>query len=218
MMKIGRRTVLGLMLIGAIVQSASAQAPQLSYLEELIERFSDIQVNVTAGDRDKPMTALLHDAVSYRDAHPENAEAWITTARIRAGHAATQGMTSKLGLLNVVKADLEKALSLNRAAQEGRALAFLGMLYMVLPGWPLSFGDERKAALLMDEAMKINATNSANCYYYARYLMEKKQYQAAQDFLLKARAAVNADVAHPRWQKFQQKNIADALQINSGKL
>jgi hypothetical protein len=122
-----------------------------------------------------------------------------------------------LGLMKEVKTDMETAISLDPAAQEGRAQAFLGMLYMLLPGWPLSFGDEKKAALLMDGAMKINATNATNCYYYARYLVEEKQYEKAREYLLKASAAVNADLAHPHWQEFQKKNIADTLQTISGK-
>jgi hypothetical protein len=91
------------------------------------------------------------------------------------------------------------------------------MLYTVLPGWPLSFGDDKKGQLLMDEGLRINATGSPNCYYYAQYLIAKKQYQKAREYLLRARAAVDADVAHPHWQKFQQKNIETALHAISGK-
>jgi hypothetical protein len=212
------RAIFGVIMATVAFHCAPAQSQQLSYADQLIERYADIQVNVPAGEREKPMILLLQDAVSYRALHPDDAAAWITTGRIRAGHAAAQDVTRMLGLMKQVKTDMETAISLDPAAQEGRAQAFLGMLYTVLPGWPLSFGDDKKGALLMDAALRINATNSPNCYYYARYLIAKKQYQKAREYLLRARTAVNADAAHPRWQKFQQKNIEGSLQAISGKL
>ena len=210
--------IFGVIMTTVVFHCVPAQSQQLSYPEQLIERYSDIQVNVPVGEREKPMAVLLQEAVSYRDLHPDNAAAWITAGRIRAGHASLLGVTSMLGQMKQVKADMETAISLDPAAQEGRAQAFLGMLYTLLPGWPLSFGDGKKGDLLMTEAMNISDTNPTNCYYYARYLISKKQYQKAQVYLLRARAAVNADTAHPYWQKFQQKNIADSLHVISGNL
>jgi tetratricopeptide (TPR) repeat protein len=200
-----------LALAAALFGSLPTQAQQLTYPEELIEQFCELQLaatDATKAESEAALKALLEKAVTYRDANPEQAEAWLVTARIRAVYARSQGM-SALAMAKEVKAEFEKAIELNPAAQDGMAQGYLGNVYMQVPGWPISYGDSKKGLKLMQDTLATYPSNALINLFYAQYLVAEKQYQEAQSYLRKASEVIAADSAHPKWQQMQQRNIAN---------
>jgi Tfp pilus assembly protein PilF len=214
------RVVDGLFLVAVLSVTSLAQAQQISQAEQLIEQLSAIQLDMSdKAKAEAALKALLEEAVSYRDANPALAEAWIATARVRTNYARMLGASpSAFSLAKEVKAEFEKAIALNPSTQEGLAQGYLGQVYLQVPGWPLSFGDTKKGVQLLQDTLVSNPNNALANFFYAQYLVGKKQYRDAQTYLQKASAAIATDNAHPKSQQIQQRNIANLEKIIAGKL
>ncbi|MGB5722228.1 MAG: hypothetical protein WBM34_16175, partial [Woeseiaceae bacterium] len=65
----------------------------------------------------------------------------------------------------------------------------LGTLYFKVPGWPLGFGSDKKALQFLQRALEINPDGIDSNYFYADYLREKKDFENAEIYLLKAQKA-----------------------------
>jgi tetratricopeptide (TPR) repeat protein len=207
-----------LLLTAVLLVPAVAMSQSLTKAEQLIEQLCEIQLNVTdKAKAEEALKLLLQDAESYRDANPEQAEAWLVTARIRAVYARSQGM-SALAMAKQVKAEFEKAIALNPVAQQGMAQGYLGNVYLSVPGWPLSYGDADKGVQMMQDTLAANPDNALINLFFAQYLVAEKQYQEAQGYVNKASEVINADAAHPLWQQLQQRNIANLQQTITEKL
>jgi tetratricopeptide (TPR) repeat protein len=80
----------------------------------------------------------------------------------------------------------EKALEINPAALDGSAYTSLGSLYYQVPGWPISFGDDKKAAEYLKKGLSINPDGIDPNYFYADYLFRSGDYSGAEKSLRKA--------------------------------
>jgi tetratricopeptide (TPR) repeat protein len=142
--------------------------------------------------------------------YPDKAEAWIWSGIIKSSFAGKKGGLGALSLAKSAKKDLEKALKLDANALKGSAYTSLGTLYFKLPGWPLSFGSDKKAAFFLKKALKINPQGKEPNYFYGEYLYDDDQYEQAQHYLLIAQsipARENSLIA----DKYRQEEIAQVL-------
>lgn len=86
---------------------------------------------------------------------------------------------SSLQLVGHARGLLEQAARVDaNAIGAGTIYANLGSLYADLPGFPVSFGDARKAKVYLDKALAANPTGLDANYFYGDYLY--RQGQAAQ--------------------------------------
>ena len=58
-----------------------------------------------------------------------------------------------------------------------------------MPGWPIGFGNDKKAREYLQKALIINPEGIDPNYFYGEFLVEKKEYDAARVVLKKAQAA-----------------------------
>jgi len=65
----------------------------------------------------------------------------------------------------------------------------LGTLYAKVPGWPVGFGDERKAEALLLKALQINPNGIDPNYFYGEFLRDQGDTAKARLYLLRARKA-----------------------------
>ncbi len=103
-------------------------------------------------------------------ANPTAAEAYIWRGIIQSSYAGAKGGIGALSVAEASKADLEKALQLNAQALQGSAYTSLGVLYAKVPGWPIGFGSDKKAAQLLQKALEINPQGIDPNYFYAEFL------------------------------------------------
>lgn len=120
---------------------------------------------------------------------PESAELLIWNGIIKSSFAGAKGGLGALSLAKAAKSSLEQALKVNDKALDGSAYASLGTLYYKVPGWPVGFGSDKKAVQLLQKALAINPEGIDSNYFYADYLLEKKEYEKAEAYLLKAQKA-----------------------------
>ncbi len=159
-------------------------------LVELQQAWAHANYEVPAGDaRVQAFDALEQRADAFARQHPDRAEALIWQAIVESSHAGAKGGLGALALCKEAKQHLEAALELDPQALEGSAYTSLGTLYFKVPGFPLGFGNDEKAAKLLRKALEINPTGIDPNYFYAEYLVEQKRYRDALKYLDQAERA-----------------------------
>ncbi|MGY6275996.1 hypothetical protein [Methylomonas sp. MgM2] len=127
---------------------------------------------------DKAARLVLH--------YPNAAEPKIWLATVMATYAAFESPFEALSSLESAKKLLEEAIEINPKALDGMAYVTLGTLYYMLPGWPVSFGDDEMAEELLKAGLKINPSGIDANYFYADFLLRQDRTTEAEAFFRKA--------------------------------
>lgn len=64
--------------------------------------------------------------------------------------------------------------------------ASLGNLYYQVPGWPIGFGNDKKARDYLEKALQINPNGIEPNYFYGEFLYQEGEYEKALQVLNKA--------------------------------
>lgn len=190
----------------------------------VMEEVADLQtqwatVNYTLQDEEQQTAYenLVNKANEVVQTYPDRAESHIWRGIIESSFAGAKGGLGALSLAKAAKSDFEKAISIDDKAMNGSAYTSLGTLYFKVPGWPLGFGDDDKAEAMLRKALKINPQGIDSNYFYAQYLIEKKQYKSAELFLNKAKNAAPRPT-RPLADKGRHAEIDQSLKLVMDKL
>ena len=129
---------------------------------------------------------LLEKADELVKRYPDAAEPKIWLATILATNAAFEAPLTALSNLKIAKSLLETAITINPKALDGSAYVTLGTLYYMLPGWPVSFGDDEIAEEYLKSSLNINPDGIDANYFYADYLLRQDRAAEAEAFFQKA--------------------------------
>jgi len=154
---------------------------------------------------------LMLNADALVKKEPQSAEALIWRGIVSSSYAGIKGGLGALSLAKNAKADFEQAMKIDDQALMGSAYTSLGTLYFKVPGWPLGFGDDDKAEMLLKKALTINPDGIDSNYFYGAFLLDQRQYEQAENYLLKAQKAP-ARPDRPLADQGRQQEIAEALQ------
>ena len=195
---------------------AHAEAPEET-LAALQRDWAIANYDKTGDDQVAAFEALIGNAERATSANPGSAELWIWDGIIRSSFAGARGGLGALSLAKASRASLEKAMSIDADSLDGSAYTSLGTLYYKVPGWPVGFGNDRKAAEMLGKALELNPDGIDPNYFYADYLISKKDYAAAEQYLLKAQAAAPRP-GRDRADAGRQSEILAALDVVRDKL
>jgi uncharacterized protein (TIGR02996 family) len=112
--------------------------------------------------------------------------------------AAQASMFQKLGLARAARDILERARAINPRAANGGVLMSLGVLYYRVPGFPIGFGDTKKARSYLQAALQMDPNGLDSNFFYADFLHEQGDKAGARAHLLRALKAP-ASPARPVW-------------------
>lgn len=142
------------------------------------------------GDRQvKALEGLSQQADRMTSQNPNAAALHIWSGIVKSTLAGAKGGLGALGLAKAARRELETALTLDDQALDGSAYTSLGTLYFKVPGWPIGFGDDRKAETLLLKALALNPDGIDPNYFYGTYLADAGQTEKARSYLLKASKA-----------------------------
>lgn len=202
--------------INIIVTVSTVTLSQLSFADMQTDLYhlqkTWAQVNYSLdGDKQKNgFIELVEEANNAVENYPNDAEVYIWRGIIESSYAGAKGGLGALSLAEAAKADLEHAMQIDEFALSGSALTSLGTLYSKVPGWPLGFGDDDKAKSLLEKAVRLNPNSIDANYFYAQFLMDKRDYKSAEQYLLKAQQAP-ARPERPLADKGRHEEIKQAL-------
>ena len=143
----------------------------------------------------KELQALARKANRVSGEHPESAEALVWDAIVLSTLAEKKGGIGALSLVKEAKLKLERAEQIDPDVLGGSIYASLGTLYSKVPGWPIGFGNDRKAEQYFKKALAINPDGLDINYFYAEFLIDQGEDELAADYLNKA---LNAPVLEDR--------------------
>ena len=195
----------------AMMVSFSASADVMEQVAEVQHHWAEANYQLKGKAQQTRFEALLNEADAVVQANPASAEALIWRGIVQSSYAGIKGGLGALGLAKAARADFEQALKINDRALAGSAYTSLGTLYFKVPGWPLGFGDNDKAEQMLKQALEINPEGIDSNYFYGVFMLDQRQYQKAEQYLLKAQQAP-ARPDRPVADQGRQQEITDALQ------
>lgn len=172
-----------------LLLSSSVLADVLADIKPLQDRWAEVNYALPEDDREKAFAELLAAADKVVGSNPDKAEALIWRGIIKSSYANAKGGLGALSVAEGSKADLEQAITLDPTALQGSAYTSLGVLYSKVPGWPIGFGDNKKAKELLLKALEQNPQGIDPNYFYADYLAGKRDWAQALRYLEIAKAA-----------------------------
>ncbi|WP_062063434.1 tetratricopeptide repeat protein [Cellvibrio sp. OA-2007] len=153
-------------------------ADETTDIQQLQTRWADIKYHTPEAEQEKAFVALVTQAEQLRKAN-SSAPYLIWEAIIRSTYAGAKGGLGALDEVKQAKKLLEQAIKLNPAAMNGSAYTSLGSLYYQVPGWPIGFGDDKKAKEMLLKGLSYNPDGIDSNYFYGDYLLAQKNYQQA---------------------------------------
>ena len=115
--------------------------------------------------------------------NPKKVEFKIWQAIILSTDAGVTNGMSSLGMLTKAKNLLLESIADNPSALSGSAYTSLATLYYQAPGWPISFGSNKKARNYFKKALDINPEGIDPNYFYGDFLIKQEKYDKAKKYL-----------------------------------
>ena len=161
-------------------------APVDDAVAELQREWEVSRYQAPPAERQKRFEALAARARQVSEAHAGRAEPLVWEGIIVSSLAGEKGGLGALSLVRQAKALYEQAIQIDGNVLDGSAYNSLGVLYYKVPGWPVGFGDRKKARELLQKALSINAKGIDANYFFAEFLVESRQAEEALPYLERA--------------------------------
>ncbi|MGE5471330.1 MAG: tetratricopeptide repeat protein [Bacteroidota bacterium] len=183
------KSIATLVLIAGLAGAAVA-APSLDdAIADLAHHWAKINYQTPDADKEAAFRGAISDARQVAAAFPGKAEPLVWEAIILSSAAKAQGGLGALSKVKDARDLLLTAEKINPAALDGSVYNSLGSLYAKVPGWPIAFGDKKKAREYFEKALAINPNGIDPNYFYADLLADEGEYAKAADLLKRALAA-----------------------------
>ncbi|MCL2345062.1 MAG: hypothetical protein FWC58_04315 [Desulfobulbus sp.] len=153
-------------------QSLAADVDAEALIRPIQDEWADIKYRQPAKQQPDLYRALAEKAHKLAEAHPYSAEILIWEGIVVSSEAGARGGLGALSLAKEARRLLEESLKLNEKALNGSAYASLGTLYAKVPGWPIGFGDGKRAEELFTKALAINPAGIDPHFFYGEYLID----------------------------------------------
>ena len=187
-------------LIAAAVGTALVLSPLTATAFEgelfsLKNRWEHTVTDMPANERESTLKTLAGEVEQLVEEHQDEADVLVWQGIILASYARERGGLGALGTAGDARDALEKAIEIDPQGLNGSAYVTLGALYDRAPGRPLGFGNSETAERMFQRALEIRPDGIDVNYYYAAFLKEEGNEQAAREH---AQRAVNGNARASR--------------------
>lgn len=155
-------------------------------VSNLQQKWEQIRYKTPAPAQESQYEQLVAEAQKSVAANPGSAEVLVWYAIIESTYAGAKGGLGALSHVKSAKKSLEQALAISPDVLSGSAYTSLGSLYYQVPGWPIGFGDDKKALEYLKKGLAVNPDGIDPNYFYGDYLFRKGDYAEAERSLNKA--------------------------------
>ena len=153
---------------------------------ELQHEWEIIKYRTPEKEQEKKFEALAAKAHQVSRTFPDRAEPLVWEGIIVSSWAGAKGGIGALGLAKRAKAHYEAAIKIKPEVMQGSAYNSLGVLYYKVPGWPMGFGDDKKAQELLQKALAVNPAGIDPNFFYGEFLVEQGKPREALTYLERA--------------------------------
>jgi len=185
-----RQPTAALLLCAALHASVFAAPPELDVaVMDLAHGWAKISYHTPDSDKEAAFRSLIARSRQVSHAFPARAEPLIWQAIVLASAAKTEGGLSALGKAKEARDLLLEAEKISPGALNGSAYDSLGTLYAKVPGWPIGFGDKKKAREYLVKALALDPNGIDANFFYGEFLADQGEYPRALDYLTRALSA-----------------------------
>jgi len=185
-----RKSIATLVLFASLNAAGMAAQPNLDdAIADVGHRWAKVSYQTPESEREAAFRPLITQAQKLSQTFPGKAEPLIWQAIVLASAAKAEGGLGGLSKAKDARDCLLAAEKINPAALDGSVYNSLGSLYAKVPGWPLGFGDKKKAQAYFEKALALNPNGIDPHYFYADLLADQGEYAKAADHLKRALAA-----------------------------
>lgn len=170
----------------ALITPVAASADELLKLQQ---QWATVNYQLEGDAQLNAFSELIEQATKLVEQSENSAESLTWLAITQSSTASAKGGLGALDLAKSAKENLERAIEKEESVLDGTALTVLAALYHKVPGWPVSFGSDKKAEKLFKRALEINPQGMDQNFFYAEYLFDEGEYKEAQTFLTRANNA-----------------------------
>lgn len=197
--------------VAVAAMPVAAHADMASDVKAVNDGWAHITYEVQGSStQTKALDQLAHQAAVIVARYPGRAEPLLWQGIITSEQANRANFFHKLGLATQARDLIARAYAIDpRAAQGGAALS-LGVLYYKVPGSPLAWGDDDKAARLLKQALSVDPNGLDSNYFYGDYLLKQGDKAGARAYLQKALRAPH-DAARPVWDAGRRREVRALL-------
>ncbi|MFT5395097.1 MAG: tetratricopeptide (TPR) repeat protein [Gammaproteobacteria bacterium] len=176
-------------LSGLMIISFSVQAEINTEIQQVQKEWARIKYTIEKKQHESALKNLALKATSIRMLQPDNADAHLWEGIVLSTYGGAIGTLRALDAVTKSRDALEKSLKIDPEASKGAANTYLGTLYVLVPEWPIGFGDLDLAKQYLDKAIMLNPDDIDANLYYGDFLKKKKKYKQAEVFYKKALSA-----------------------------
>ncbi len=169
----------------SIPAAASDSEPYLQFQQ----KWAQAQYQQQGDAQEQALATLANEVRASSAAHPDDLALKTWAGIIIGSYAGAKGGLGALSLAEESKAAYESVIDKDPSVLNGSALTSLGVLYYKVPGWPLGFGDEERAAFMLKRGLALNPDGIDSNYFYADFLVSQGKKEEAKLYLQKAKAA-----------------------------
>jgi tetratricopeptide (TPR) repeat protein len=181
-----KSTAIAVLALAALAASPLARGGVDDDVRRLQREWEEIKYRKPAAEQEKAYETLAQSARAVRTRYADRAEPEVWYGIIVASYAGAKGGLGALSLAKEAKQALEHALAIDPKALAGSAYTSLGSLYYQVPGWPIGFGDDKKARELLEAALVVNPDGIDPNFFYGDFLYRKGDYAGARKALDRA--------------------------------
>jgi tetratricopeptide (TPR) repeat protein len=172
--------------IGALALSSPVWAGMEEDVAQVRQEWERIKYQVPAKEQGAEFERLVKSSERLMVQYPKRAEPAIWHGIVEASYAGAKGGLGALSLAKSARKSFEHALAIDPGALDGSAYTSLGSLYYQVPGWPLGFGDDKRALELLQKGLALNPSGIDPNYFYGDFLYRSGDYAGAEQALRKA--------------------------------
>ncbi len=159
--------------------------------DDLVRPIQDQWAEIKYRQPEKQQADLYRDlatkARKLSEANPNMAEPLIWEGIAVSSEAGVRGaLGGALGLAKEARRLFEESLKLDEKALQGSAYTSLATLYAKVPGWPIGFGDKKRAEELFRKSLALNPAGIDPNFFYGEYLADQDRAAEARGYLEKA--------------------------------
>lgn len=156
--------------ISAILVGYTASAYAITPLEQVQADWAKCQYQTPSGDEQESCfeRTIARTRLELKLAG-DNPELKVWLAINESSLAGVRGGLGALSLVKEAKSLFEEVIAKSPNTLDGSAFTSLGTLYYKVPGWPVAFGDDKKAEQLLKQALDMNPNGIDANYFYGDF-------------------------------------------------
>lgn len=208
--RLGRAAAVAAMMLAGVAHAGNDPAMD-AQVKRINDEWARIKYQVSGRSRQyQQLDKLAVQAAQVVAKYPGRAEPLLWQGIVTSEEAAQASTFKQLGLAAAARDILLKAYKIDPLAGKGGVAMSLGVLYYKVPGWPIGFGDAKKAKAYLNQGLVVDPLSLDTNWFFGDYWATKGDKVRARAFFEKALAAP-VDPDRPVWDAGRRAEVRTAL-------